>query len=189
MSNINVVIRKKQYNSSADNGDGVIVFDVSTKKIYVGGEVFGIDTNIQNPSNNQILVYNAATSKWINGTPTGISVLNYDFTHSGLTVINTSTTSITFNANTRGSKMISVSADIGITFNVNNLSDNYLWIKNTSSSDIDVLINSVLLNNVACQNVYVPEDGITVASGHVCEIGIVCNSDGAFITARNDLSL
>ena len=38
-------------------------------------------------------------------------------------------------------------------------------------------------------NIYLPADGITAVAGQVCEIGVVCNADGAFITSRNDLKL
>ena len=114
---------------------------------------------------------------------------NYDFTHVANTTVSTSTTTITFAANQRGSQMITVSADIGITFDVRNLSDNYLWIKNTGSSEIDVTISSVVNDQTTVSNVYVPTDGISVPAGGLCEIGIVRNADGAFITSRNDLEL
>lgn len=113
---------------------------------------------------------------------------NHDFTHTANTTVSTSTT-VTFAANTRCSRMVSASADLSITFAVNNSSDNYLWIKNTGSSDIDILINSVTYNNSSVSNVYTPNDGISVPAGKVCEIGIICNADGAFITSRSDLSL
>lgn len=40
-SNVSVRIRKKEYNSSTDNIEGVIVFDTITKTVLVGGERFG----------------------------------------------------------------------------------------------------------------------------------------------------
>lgn len=118
----------------------------------------------------------------------GGGLTNYDFTHTANQAVSGSVT-VTYAANTRGSRMISASADLSITFAVNNSSDNYLWIKNTGSSDIDILISSVTYNNSSVSNVYMPEDGISVPAGKVCEIGIVCNADGAFITSRSDLSL
>lgn len=114
---------------------------------------------------------------------------SHDFTHTANTTILASTTTITFAANTRGSQMITVSADIGITFAVNNLSDNYLWIANSGSADIDVTISAVTLNSSSVANVYVPTNGITVPASGICEIGIIINTDGAFITSRNDLAL
>ena len=40
-SNVSARIRKKEYNSSTDNIEGVIVFDTITKTVLVGGERFG----------------------------------------------------------------------------------------------------------------------------------------------------
>jgi hypothetical protein len=110
-------------------------------------------------------------------------------THTANTTVSTSTTTITFEASRRCSKMITVSADLGVTFVVNNAADNYLWIKNTGSSEVDITVSAVTSggNNVA--NVYMPADGISVPAGKVVEIGIIVNADGAFITSRNDLTL
>ena len=41
VSNVSARIRKKEYNSSTDNIEGVIVFDTITKTVLVGGERFG----------------------------------------------------------------------------------------------------------------------------------------------------
>lgn len=118
----------------------------------------------------------------------GGGLTNYDFIHTASQAVSGSVT-VTYAANTRGSRMVSASADLSVTFAVNNSSDNYLWIKNTGSSDIDILISSVTYNNSSVSNVYMPADGISVPTGKICEIGIVCNADGAFITSRSDLSL
>ena len=40
-SNVSVRLRKKEYNSSTDNIEGVVVFDTTTKTIFVSGERFG----------------------------------------------------------------------------------------------------------------------------------------------------
>lgn len=85
--------------------------------------------------------------------------------------------------------MVNTSADLAVTFSVNNGSDNYLWIKNTGGSDIDITISAVTYNGNAVANVYVPTDGITIPAGSTGEIGIICNADGAFITAFTDLSI
>lgn len=118
----------------------------------------------------------------------GGGLTDYDFTHVANTVVSSSTT-ITFAANTRGSQMVSTSADLAITFAVNNGSDNYLWIKNTGAADIDITISAVTAGGSPLANIYIPTDGITVIAGMVCEIGIIVNADGAFITSRSDLSL
>ncbi|MCR4964865.1 MAG: hypothetical protein K6A41_04335 [Bacteroidales bacterium] len=113
----------------------------------------------------------------------------YDFKHTENTTVSDESVTITFAANTRGSQMITVSADIGITFAVNNFSDNYLWIANSGSAEIDVTVSAVTLDGTSVSDVYVPTDGITVPAGGVCELGIIANSDGAFITSRNDLAI
>lgn len=124
----------------------------------------------------------------ITNKPTVLS--DHDFTHTANTTVSTSTKTITYAAGTRGSQMISISADLALTFAVNNLSDNYLWIKNTGSSEVDITISAVTKSGgTTVSNVYLPADGISIPAGKVCEIGIVVNADGAFITSRNDLSL
>lgn len=119
---------------------------------------------------------------------TNTYLTSHDFTHVADTTVTTSTT-VTFAANTRGSQMVSTAADLDIAFVVNNSADNYLWIKNTGSADIDITISGVTYNTTALTDVYIPDGGISVPAGKVCEIGIVCNADGAFITSRNDLTL
>lgn len=124
----------------------------------------------------------------ITNKPTVLS--DHDFTHTANTTVSTSTKTITYAAGTRGSQMISISADLALTFAVNNLSDNYLWIKNTGSSEVDITISAVTKSGgTNVSNVYLPSDGISIPAGKVCEIGIVVNADGAFITSRSDLSL
>ena len=119
----------------------------------------------------------------------GGGLSNYDFIHSANTTVSGSTTTITFAANQRGSAMLTISADLGLTIACNNSSDNYIWIKNTGSAEVDVTISAVTKNSTAVSNVYVPSDGITVPAGALCEIGVIVNNDGAFITSRNDLAL
>ena len=115
-------------------------------------------------------------------------LLNHDIIYDGYSTVSTSVT-VTYAANTRGSRMVSTSADLGVSFVVNNYSDNYLWIKNTGSSEIDITINSITFDEWPVSNVYMPSDGISVPAGNVCEIGIICTDNGAFISSRNDLTL
>lgn len=119
----------------------------------------------------------------------GGGLSNYDFTHTANTTVSGSTTTVTFAANQRGSAMLTISADLGLTIACNNGGDNYIWIKNTGSAEVDVTISAVTKNNTAVSNVYVPIDGIIVPAGGLCEIGVIVNADGAFITSRNDLAL
>lgn len=138
-----------------------------------------------NPTDGQILVYNATSGKFENTTNTE----SHDFTHTPNTTVSASTATVTFAANTRGSVTLTVSADLALTIVCNNLSDNYIWIKNSGSAEADIVIGGVQHNGSAVTNVYVPSDGITVPAGGLCEIGIIVNTDGAFITSRNDLTL
>ena len=85
--------------------------------------------------------------------------------------------------------MITVTANINVTFAVNNLSDNYLWIKNNGSSTVNVTLAGITSTVVTVSTIYAPTDGISIDAGKLCEIGIVVNSDGAFITSRSDLSV
>lgn len=43
MPNVEVVFKKKAYNASTDNGNGVVVFDTEENKIYVGGVCYSSD--------------------------------------------------------------------------------------------------------------------------------------------------
>lgn len=112
-----------------------------------------------------------------------------DFTHTPNTIVSASNATVTFAENTRGSVMLTTSADLALTIVCNNLSDNYIWIRNSGSAEADIVIGGVQHNGSAVSNVYVPSDGITVPAGGLCEIGVICNVDGAFITSRNDLTL
>lgn len=118
----------------------------------------------------------------------GGGLSDYNFTHTADSTVSGSVT-MTAAADQRCTRMVNTSADLAVTFAINNGADNYLWIKNTGGSDIDITISAVTYNGNAVANVYIPTDGITVAAGMVCEIGIICNADGAFITSRSDLSL
>lgn len=129
---------------------------------------------------------------YIKNKPTigsGGGLSDYDFTHTANTTVSTSTTAVTFAANQRCSAMLTISNDLGLTIACNNEADNYLWIKNTGSAEVDVTISSITKNSTAVNSVYIPSDGITVPAGGLCEIGIIVNADGAFITSRNDLTL
>ena len=119
--------------------------------------------------------------------PAGLT--NYNFHHAANSVVNTPTVTITFAANRRDTQMITVSDDIGISIGCLNSADNYLWVANSGAADIDVTFNNIIYGVTPVTNVYMPDGGITVPAGKVAEIGIVCNTDGCFITARCDLSL
>ena len=113
----------------------------------------------------------------------------YDFTHTANTVISTSSIQVTFAANARCSQMITVSGDIDLDIVCNNDSDNYIWIKNNASADIDVTISAITYNEaaLAAANIHIAGGSMTVGAGDIIEISVLCNADGAFITSRNDL--
>jgi len=55
-SNVNITFKKKIYNSTTDSTSGTIIFDKSTKKIYVEGECYSSDVkNATFDSNSSIL--------------------------------------------------------------------------------------------------------------------------------------
>lgn len=111
---------------------------------------------------------------------------DHDFTFDSETV-STSSATVTFGASQRGTHAIATQNDLSITFNVNNESDNYLWIHNTGSSAIQIYIYDMFHNGSRVSSIFMPEDDIIIQPGYTCEIGIVCNSVGAFITMRCDL--
>ena len=112
-----------------------------------------------------------------------------DFDHTQDTTVRGGTATVTFAAAKRGSAMLTISADIALTIACNNRCDNRIWLKNTGVAAADVTVQAVTLEGSAVGSVYMPEAGISVPAGNVCEIGIVCNEDGAFVTSRNDLKL
>lgn len=135
--------------------------------------------------------YNSTTQEWeyVGGGISG-GLTNYNFTHVSNTTV-TSPFTFTCTANQRNSQMITTSANLTLNITCNNGSDNYLWIKNSSSSaDIDVAIGTVTYNGntVSASSIYLPSDGITVPKSGLCEIGIIMNTNGAFITVRSDIT-
>lgn len=138
---------------------------------------------------NKILAVNSSATgvEWITNSGGGGTV-SHDYTHSSVSVVSTSTTTVTFAANQKCTKYISVSDDIDIAFAVNNFASNYLWVINTSNNDIDVtfsLASNSTLGTIL--NYHMPEDPLTISAGKEAEIGIIVNADGAFITYRSDL--
>lgn len=171
------------------------------------------DVNLGTLANGNILQYDSSTLKWVNSpVPSGTvpspttantylyspdgtnlgwstisSIAGHNYTHQPYTGTPISgSQTITYAANTRGSKTVAASGNLTLDFIVNNGADNLLWIINNSGSTIDIAINSVTSNNVI-QSIFLPENGIDVDNGYVCEIGVIVNADGAYITFRNDL--
>ena len=87
-SQVNVAFKKKTYNPSTDNGNGVIVFDNTQGKIYVGGDCFS--------SNVKDAAYNSANStltitKMDNSTIT-VNLNNYEITNNKVTSLSSQST-------------------------------------------------------------------------------------------------
>lgn len=121
-----------------------------------------------------------------NGNPVTIPS-NHDFTFDS-EVASTSSATVTFGASQRGTHLITSQNDLSITFNVNNESDNYLWVVNNNETNaIQIYIYDVLHNGSQVSYIYIPSDDIIIQPGYAGEIGIVYNSVGAFITTRCDL--
>lgn len=138
----------------------------------------------------KILAVNSGATgvEWIPNSGGGLS--NYNFTHTTNTTVSSPFT-FTCAANQRNTQMITTGANLTLNITCNNGADNYLWIKNSSSSvDIDVAIGTVTYNGntVSASSIYLPSDGITIPKSGLCEIGVIMNSDGAFITVRSDLA-
>ena len=138
-------------------------------------------TNIKTINGTSILGSGDIT---ISGSSSATS--DHDFHHTTSSSVS-GTVSVSFDADVRGTRMMEASADIALSLTVNNSSDNYIWVLNTGGSDIDITINSITYLGDNPTSIYFPTDGITVEAGMLCEIGVICNTDGAFITARCDL--
>ena len=138
----------------------------------------------------QVLTMNsgATAPEW--QTPSSGGLTNYNFTHTTNTTV-TSPFTFTCSANQRNSQMITTGANLTLNITCNNGADNYLWIKNSSSSvDIDIAIGTVTYNGttLSASSIYLPSDGISVPKSGLCEIGIITNADGCIITTRSDLA-
>lgn len=120
-----------------------------------------------------------------NGNPVTIPS-NHDFTFDSETV-STSSVTVTFGASQRGAHFIAAENDLSITLNVNNESDNYLWVYNGDANAIQVYIQDITHSGSQVNHIYIPEDDIIIQPGYACEIGIISNSAVAFITTRCDL--
>lgn len=168
---------------------GVLASDVEdavTKKHTHSNKAYLDKIPSSNGTNGQVLTSDGTSWSW--QTPSSGGLTNYDYAHTPST-FQSGTVAVTFAANQRCSVMYGASADLALAITCNNGADNYIWVQNTGTADIDITISSVTYNNssLAASNIFLPSDGITVPKGCVCEIGVLCNADGAFITARGDL--
>ena len=127
-----------------------------------------------------------AIKTYVDNNSGGLS--NHDFTHTANTTV-TSPFTFTCSANQRTTQMITTSANLTLSIDCSNSADNYLWVKNSEAADIDVVISTsyYMSNEVPAASIFLPSDGISVPAGGICEIGIIGNADGLFITSRSDL--
>lgn len=160
-------------------------------KIYIYlGHAYD-ETHVEMTYAHPIYYHDGTRIRQYSGDATGGGGLsNYNFTH----VANTTVSSpfiFTCAANQRNSQMITTGANLTLNITCNNGSDNYLWVKNSSSAnDIDIAIGTVTYNGttLSASSIYLPSDGISVPKSGFCEIGIIMNADGCFITTRSDLA-
>lgn len=140
----------------------------------------------QSGNNGKFLTTNGSTLSW--ATVSGGSG-DIDFHHS-VGTITSNTLPVAFADGERTSVYASTTSDLDLDLEIENSTDNYIWVKNTGSADIDITISSVTyMGDNMASSTYIPEDGISAPAGCVCEIGIIGNSTGVFITSRNDLKL
>ena len=168
---------------------GVLASDVEdavSKKHTHSNKAYLDKIPSSNGTNGQVLTSNGTSWSW--QTPSGGGSTSHDYTHTISSGVS-GTVSVSFPANKRCSVMYGATADIALAITCNNGADNYIWVKNNGSAAIDITISSVTYNDtsLAASKIFLPSDGITVPKGCVCEIGVLCNADGAFITARGDL--
>ena len=152
-------------------------------------------TNLQNSLNGKQDTLESGTNiKTVNGISImgsgniSVGVLsNYDLTTiTATTITQSSTVLVSFDAATRGYKIINSPVDFQININANNASDNYILVHNTGSSSIAVTIYGV--NSLEAAAILTPTFGITVSASEYVEIGVFANSSLAVITASQLLS-
>lgn len=88
MTNTEIVVRKKQYNPSTDARKGVVVFDRTSRKIWVGGECYSSEV--------QDITYNASTKiltiSKLDNTSIVLNFSNYETTANKVTSISSAST-------------------------------------------------------------------------------------------------
>lgn len=88
MPNVEVVFKKKAYNQSTDNGNGVVVFDSTTNKIYVGGVCYSSD--VKNATWNQNTSTLTLTKS--DNTTVSLDMSNYEATSNKVTSLSAQST-------------------------------------------------------------------------------------------------
>ena len=88
MPNVEIKFKKKAYNQSTDNGSGVVVFDTTANKIYVGGVCYSSD--VKNATWNQST--NTLTITKSDNTTVSLDMSNYEVTANKVTSLSAQST-------------------------------------------------------------------------------------------------
>ena len=87
-TNVEIKFRKKSYNSATDSGNGIIVFDNTTNKIYVGGDCFSSD--VKNAALNNV-TGELTITKYDNSTIT-VNLGSFEQTNNKVTSLSSNST-------------------------------------------------------------------------------------------------
>ena len=96
-----------------------------------------------------------------------------------------SSVSVLFDANQRRYRTLTASANITLYITARNTGENYLFIANTSNSDIAVSVGGV--NALANSAIYRPEGNISIPAGKAVEVSIIVFGTAAYITLSDVL--
>ena len=111
----------------------------------------------------------------------------HDFIYSSIEATNGSA-AVSFEAGQRNAILISATSNFTLTINAfGNSCDNYIWIQNDGSSQINVSL-SIYKNFMTINSKIGPSGGITIAAGKICELRVIVFDNVAFITPINNLS-
>lgn len=146
MSSTQVKLKKKQYNQSTDSGAGVVVFDTTSKQIFVGGKSFS--TNVK--SFTQMFNYTNSSSYYVSGAFNYFS--NAAYRNSFVNVDN-SYSLVVFDNSAVNRTGTTINVPITLPLMTNNPYQggenvHYFTILNTTSSNITITIVPTPLQNM-----------------------------------------
>lgn len=127
-----------------------------------------------NNLNNRVMQINDMLGDYLSAT--------VDFSSLGT---QTTTADVSFSDENRGYQSLSTDANITINITAENNGENYLFVRNTGSSNIAILIGTV--NSLSSSSVYVPDGDIIVPAGQCVEVSIVAFDSMAVITTSDAL--
>ena len=112
----------------------------------------------------------------------GKKSINYDTTI--IDEVISSDTELSFDYNTRTSKVIEVDDDVALKLNINNDSDNVVYIKNNTENDLTITVTGVKYNNTTISDIYKPLDTIVAKKNHIVKLTVLANSQFATISSE-----